>query len=120
MTYSKPYFWIISSRDFIRTLVWWEKSLKNVWSSSTNVFDVIWVLFQITVYGVLYIKLSSIFKFILETCKYPQKIGRVNFLMKILATMAQLCTERPPESKNPPVKSEHFCSLVIFKYIIDP
>ncbi len=33
-------------------------------------------------------------KFIVEACKYPQRIGKVDFLMKIFATMRHLCIER--------------------------
>jgi hypothetical protein len=43
---------------------------------------------------------SPNFKFIVEACKYPQKIGEVDFLIKILARMGELCTERLLESRK--------------------
>jgi hypothetical protein len=94
MTYFKPYSSIILSLDFIRTLPLWEKSLKNVWSLSTHFFDVILVLFQITVYRVSYIKLLSI-----STSK--NRKGRAKIPLWNL--------------KNLTI----FCSLVTFQYIID-
>jgi hypothetical protein len=41
-------------------------------------------------------------------------IGKVNFRMKILATMGQLCTEMSPESNNHLVKSLKFDQFSLF------
>ena len=89
------------------------------WSES-RAFRFFWGYSQVSTMNIydeyiLYIKLPSISSL--------KRIGRLNFLMKILATRGQLCTERLSESRNPPVKSQkfdHFWSLVTFRCIIDP
>jgi hypothetical protein len=67
------------------------------------------------------------FQFIVETWKYRQKTGKVNFLMNVLATLGQLRTERSLERKNwlqHPLwnlkNGTSVCALATFQYVIDP